>query len=316
MSTNHFAALDVTLGEVMTVPDKLIEVRHDTSVEQVLALMQRYGITSIPVRAAGDEQTPGDSSELLGMINLMDVVAFCVFAIAEGDAYLRVDLDNLDNLDSMAADVIGLVSSEGASEWSFKTYAASEPLNEVMYPFVAGVHRVMVTGDDGEEGLLSQTDIVRFIHRNADKFPADVLAAPIAACKGTPVTMDASSRALVGFRKMVVNDRSSVGIVDDQGVLVGNLSLSDLRGLSKASFGLLADPVGDYLRSRSATGAVRPLIKVPEGTSVQDVIKMMVEEKVHRVWIVDADGKPLGQASMSDVLLPFTDLSLPLVMPQ
>jgi len=317
MSSSHIAALDATLGDVMTVPEKLIEVRHDTTIEQVLALMAKYGVTSVPVRAAGDAQTPGDSTECIGIINLVDIVAFCVFAIAEGDAYLRVDLSNLESMDAPVSDILGAVSSEASSAWSFKTYPAAAHINDVMYPFCAGVHRVLIsTGAPGAEGLVSQTDIVRFLHAHKAELPDELLASPLLPHKGTPVTMSSDQRALVGFRKMVVMDRSSVGIVDDAGVLVGNLSLSDLRGINKSNFASLADPVLDFLASRAEAHTPRPLIKAAPETSLGDVIDLLVAEKVHRVWLVDEAGKPLGQLSMSDVLLAFTDLSLPLVVPE
>lgn len=224
-------------------------------------------------------------------------------------------MKNLDRLRAPAADVVGVFDLESASDWSFKSYLASDTLSSVLYPFASGVHRVLVKDPDtGKETVLSQADIVRFLVLHTSELDASVLSRVLEP-RGLPLTMSNTKRALVGFRKMCQFNRSSIGIVNEAGVLVGTLSLSDLRGLDRATFGDLAENVETYLASRSE-GVVRPLIKAHAGATVSELMDRMVAGRVHRVWIVDADGKPVGQLSMSDVIMAFADLRLPLKMPE
>eukprot|EP00030_Apusomonadida_sp_AF-17_P005891 a676594_640.p2 GENE.a676594_640~~a676594_640.p2 ORF type:complete len:332 (-),score=150.69 a676594_640:58-1014(-) len=317
MAESGKAVFNVPLKTLVQDHEKqLIEVRHDTTVAEVLRIMKEHDILSVPVRGpAADRTTPGNPDECLGIVNLVDIVNYCIFSIAEGDEYLRVNLSNLDRLDQWASSVVGVFSTEGASEWSFKTYANSDLLSEVMYPMAAGVHRVLVFNPETHrEALLSQTDVVRFIHENRDRVDQTVLNGTIAP-RGSVLTMHSDQRALVGFRRMCQHDRSSIAIVDADGKLVGNLSLSDLRGLDRATFGDLGDPVLAFLAAR-AEGVVKPVVSVAPDASLGSMIAKMLSNKVHRVWVVDAENRPVGQVSMSDVIMRFADLTIPLKMPE
>jgi crotonyl-CoA carboxylase/reductase len=56
-----------------------------------------------------------------------------------------------------------------------------------------------------------------------------------------------------------------------------------------------ATPVGQIMS--------RKVISCPLGTSVADVVKQLVEEKVHAVFVVDANGNPVGVVSQTDIVL-------------
>merc|ERR1719454_1419333 len=95
------------LGELVQ-KRPVIELRHDTTVATALEILERNNISSVPVRDIGDAMTPGnpDTAKVLGIVNLMDLVSFVVFNIAEGDPLLRVDAGNLDKLDKPVSDLI------------------------------------------------------------------------------------------------------------------------------------------------------------------------------------------------------------------
>lgn len=70
--------LDTPLSVLCAGRDKaLIEVRSDTSVEDVLRLMKQYDIISMPIRgaAADTASTPGNPNELVqvGIVSLVDI---------------------------------------------------------------------------------------------------------------------------------------------------------------------------------------------------------------------------------------------------
>lgn len=67
-------------------------------------------------------------------------------------------------------------------------------------------------------------------------------------------TVNAAKSALEAFRYMAVDHKSCLGIVDDAGVLIGNISLSDLRFLEPEQYGLLLSSVAEFVVVISGKG--------------------------------------------------------------
>lgn len=85
---------------------------------------------------------------------------------------------------------------------------------------------------------------------------------------------------------------SSLGVVDAAGALVGVISQTDLL-------------------ARSVSGTVRehmtsPAISVPTTTSVREAARVMVERRIHRVYVVDG-GRLVGVLSTRDLMAAVAD---------
>jgi CBS domain-containing protein len=90
---------------------------------------------------------------------------------------------------------------------------------------------------------------------------------------------------------------SGLPVVDAQGHLVGVISQSDLLAL--------AGRLGALVRGRASGLRVgelmsSPVITVPLGASVVEAARRMRDERIHRVVVVDEDGRPIGVLAASD----------------
>lgn len=124
---------------------------------------------------------------------------------------------------------------------------------------------------------------------------------------------------------------SCVAVTDDAGILVASLSESDLRGVQPADFASLALPVGQWLTYKLAvapfdtadaeqsvacgtTGgarrdpwaaalrAARVVVTASPDTMLSNAAKSLVVSRLHRLFVVSPDGKPLAVVSLSDIL--------------
>jgi CBS domain-containing protein len=99
------------------------------------------------------------------------------------------------------------------------------------------------------------------------------------------------------------------------GALIGNLSASDLRGLAADEFAQLLLPVGEYVLVRHglapapAAGAdwaaalkALPVVTVTEATTFTELLALLVAKHLHRVYVVNGDGKPVSIITLTDVL--------------
>jgi len=108
----------------------------------------------------------------------------------------------------------------------------NSPLFETIGIFQKGLHRVAVTNERGEIcNVLSQSDIVRFLVTKMDQYSHLFLktAHELGLGKMKPQVCQADDKAIDAFKKLYDTKHSALAIVDDNGLLVGNLSASDLK---------------------------------------------------------------------------------------
>jgi len=120
------------------------------------------------------------------------------------------------------------------------------------------------------------------------------------------ITVLATDPLIKAFRLIHQHKVMGVAVVDpESGKLVTNISANDLRKLPSYEFkqflNELFTPVSLY-RNPSR------LIIAKASDKLVDVLGRMVNDRVHRVWIVDEQQKPVGVLSICDIISQFSDL--------
>jgi len=183
-----------------------------------------------------------------------------------------------------------------------------------------GVYRILVTFPEGTETkMITQTDLIRFIHNNLDQF-GDYKDSPLSSHKTPNVhfikqvhSVPTTSTALHAFQIMRLKQINALAVIDPQsGALVGNISDSDLRGFTHKNLDHLFLPILEFL---NAQGTHRTPVTCAPGNTIRDVITLLLKEKLHRVWVVDDLFKPVGVASMTDLALYFYSNTLDIWYP-
>lgn len=157
-------------------------------------------------------------------------------------------------------------------------------------------------------GVVSQSDVVATILANKEVLGAAAgkTVAELELDDGAVFCVQTDTPALQAFGTLVRDKKSSVGIVDGAGKLVGNLSVSDVRALrSPDAFASLLLGVDDFLRQARGpatprgTGAV---VTVTADTTFLRVLECLTPKHLHRVYVVDAHNKPVSIITLTDVL--------------
>jgi CBS domain-containing protein len=110
-------------------------------------------------------------------------------------------------------------------------------------------HRVAVTDPDGVVShIVSQSDIVRFFLKNEDTFGnmKDMTVSKLRLGTKSVFTLPGSTPTFVAFMTLHSQKRTAAGVIESDGKLIGNLSKSDLRGLSPENFSLLTRPLSVF----------------------------------------------------------------------
>lgn len=200
------------------------------------------------------------------------------------------------------------------------------------------IHRLAVFNASGNiYKMISQSDVLRFILHYGigglhETMEEDVESLDMVGKRGL-ITVPENLIVIECFAYMIRQNVSGVAVVDATGTLIGNLSASDLRCILPEHFGVLAMPVVEFLallypeseildgkarvdkglgahpffdwsKANSGTKAM-PLVTCSKKSSLKEVMQLMSENHVHRVYIVDSFGKPLSVVTVTDVLHAF-----------
>ena len=214
------------------------------------------------------------------------------------------------------------------------------------------VHRVAIFDASGDIArIVSMSDAVRYLAVKADELGdmADASLEDIGLCRGgsaaaaTAVSMTETERkkkplvtvppttpAIEAFARMCEARVSGVGVLDDRGSLIANLSVSDVRCIQPEHFGILGLPTAEFLALLHGTsyagfsGAGAPsefasnpfFAKMNEGgfrrtgpylvtatpeTRFRELLRSFLTHGVHRVYVCEG-GKPVDVVTLTDAL--------------
>jgi len=94
---------------------------------------------------------------------------------------------------------------------------------------------------------------------------------------------------------------NGLAIVDDGGLLVGNFSASDLKGVTRRNCAILNSSVENFLsRDLKRPWWSRPIC-IELNDTLYHTVQQFVSLNVHRMYVVD-NGKPVGEITHHDVL--------------
>jgi len=266
------------------------------SIETVLGKLCVHDLLSLPIVDAGNGQ-------LLGTVSILDLLVF----LAWGPYFESGELDkstatSLKNLDRPITQLLGL-TAESRRLW------IAEPtmtLTTLLEPFSKGIHRVLVPqkDDDGKSTarVLSQSDVVSYIYRNKQEIP-QFISKKLSELGKKPkpiISITKETSALEGFKTMTVEKVAALAITDNNNKLIGNLSASDLRGITTRRLKKVVEPVTEFLETMH--GALRDPITITFNDTLETAMFRLVDQCVHRLWVVDDNKKPIGCVSLTDVI--------------
>jgi len=177
------------------------------------------------------------------------------------------------------------------------------------------LHRVPVVDQDRQMfNLVTQFQVVTFLRKHLDLL-GDKKDKPLKLCKNVfkdVISVSEDSVAIEAFNLMVDKNISGLAILDKDARLHGVLSLSDIKLISYDArlFWRLQQTVKNFvvkLKQEWDAKHERPrtvVMATPENT-IAEVITMLADNKVHRIFMVDdvKSKKLVGVVSLKDLLL-------------
>jgi len=156
------------------------------------------------------------------------------------------------------------------------------------------------------DGMCTQADVVRFLSQNAALLRQDPLfqksLRELGIGKRSPYIVNQDEITSKAFSDMASKGLESAAVVDDSGKLIANLSVNDLKGLTRRNCDILLEPLSNFLTRDWSRGWWNRPITVTLDDPLYFAVLQFVSSNVHRMYILDDDGKPVGDVDLTDVL--------------
>jgi len=164
-------------------------------------------------------------------------------------------------------------------------------------------HRLAVTNEKGELfNIVSQSDVVSFAFSNSAKLGDKRTKTLrelnlVRACIMVRIDSSFSDSLQILYQNRV----SGIALVDHEGRLSGNFSASDLRGILPEAFSMFYGSILQYLVKGTQSHPHQP-ITCSESSTLEDVLRLLVTNRIHRVYVVDQFDRPIGLVSIADIV--------------
>lgn len=341
------------LSDLCKSNQKVVLLEHNLTIGDALKKLAKHKILSAPmVMEPGIEEiSNGDQSpQLLGWIDISDILRAFLDHLQQAGTLPTNMLSLMTALEKegpLFADKLlvtvrgvedrGLVYQAEGSSTSLLTALRELFLRPSPGGEASVVHRIAVFEAHGEiTNVISQMDIIRFLLSHVDLLgpAANQTLEALGLLAGKPPVQAVSPHVptLLAYARMAAQHVSASPVVTDEGELIANLSVSDLRALTSDHFGVLALPVAEFLAVEHHTAYIgysvhgsdharhpffastnRPggprqgdvrVLSVHPDTLLRELLHKLVEEHIHRVYVSERGGPPRATAviTLTDVL--------------
>jgi len=248
-----------------------------------------------------------ENKQIVGCIDAVDLLAFACSKLSSGP-----DTDSKHISEFAKESVKNVLNSSQRSTW--KTLPESATLAEIIDVLSQpDAHRVaLIDAEKNCVGLISQTQLVRFLHKNKSRFQTQMDRTISEILSGKPsrklVTAVASDFVIEAFQKMRENHIGGVPIVNDNLQLVGHISASDIRRAHSTDLTEMRDDLSSQLKvfmNMEGSSASLPHFE-PVAVHFKDslgfVVDLLVNKGGHRAFVVDEENKPVDVLSLRDII--------------
>jgi CBS domain-containing protein len=184
----------------------------------------------------------------------------------------------------------------------FVTVSEKEGLSKVVEIFGSGVHRIAVVreGTDHVIGILSQLQLISFFWEHGRSFPAIDQLYPCSLRElnigsARVISINGEKKVIEALELMNTEGISSVAVVDNHNNVVGNLSTTDVKYLTRASsLPLLRSTCLHFLsviltdRGTANGQDSYPVFHVNPQSTLAHTVAKLVATKAHRMWLVES----------------------------
>jgi len=285
---------------------KILQFDSHEKIRSAMKKLVELNVHSAPVWDEAEQQ-------YIGMLDMIDIVEFITEVFDESEV-------KGEGFESVAEQVERFSTNEvkNVADLSRRNPFVPVPDDADLYPVVEilsrfDVHRVNVFDKDGKlSNIITQSAVVDLLAKNLDKI-GDVANKSIAelGIGGSPViTVNIRERTINAFRTIREHHLYALPVIGADGAIVANISAKDMRLIARspANFYMLYEPISHFLAEmhQDEIDVKTPAIVCKPTDTLATVIRKLVQNRIHRVYVLNHDNSPAKVVSLTDVLQTLT----------
>jgi len=286
---------------------QVFTVTSDATLLEAFQTLVDHKILSVPV-------IDPSTRRVVGAFSMKDFMNILVSSVDEKELQSATDLKSLLEQKGIASKRITEFSEVGKLEPMY-TINSNEPLLKAIEIMVnTRAHRVIVVNESGQlVNIITQSRVVAILSTLLDTIPGATKSLKELNLGLKPViTLPKDLTAFQAFKQLRDKNATGLPVVDENGALIGNLSVNDLKllGYNLEYFKLLTLPLTEYLKETQnpekstlvKKKEFQQLLTVKPDDTLSFAMKLLYVYRVHRLYITDDQNKPVGVLSLHDVL--------------
>ncbi|ANB15821.1 Sds24p [Sugiyamaella lignohabitans] len=315
---------EVPLSELVQ-KEKLIVVDSTASVEQAFETLDEHDLTSVPIR---------DGNTITHTFDYADLNAYLLLVLGHIEPIDRTPDVEQKVVNARAGKEVPVkfVSQLGIKD-PYVVIPSNSTLSTVVEILGNGVHRIAVSDPATPSdiiGIVSQRRLIRYIWENGRLFKSlePLFQKPLSELhvgSTNVLSINGEEPVIHALQKMHNEGVSSLAVVDNNKNLLGNISIVDVRLLTKYSQSpLLRSSCKQFLNVILSKRGLQdgkdsfPVFYVTQSSTLGRTLAKMVATRAHRLWIVQpsnpsstdspgavTEGHLTGVVSLTDILYLF-----------
>jgi len=297
-------SLDKIIARKKKPHRELVSVLEDAPLDRVSKLLHQNSIIAVPVFSTA---TP---PKFLGFIDNFDLMKFVARDYYEREKQTKQSLLHGFPFSSIGTSITaGELLNQLNRGVGDGVFDSTDTLQLAIHA-LSSKKRILVRMGD-RYYIITQSDVIKYLHSIYDTLHVNVVQTLVCEMKlqipiNSPENMPTISKdwmAIEAFYFMDSRNLDNVGIVDAQhdGKLIGNFSASDLRGLVSDQIDVLKQPLWNFVQTMTGKPAIPPVTCTTTDT-MGDVMTIAIQNRVHRVWIVNNIQCPIGLITFTDII--------------
>lgn len=276
--------------------ENLVSVTNDTTVEKAFETLNKNKFTSIPIKATADDPTVSDVFDYSNL----NAYLLMVMGLIEPVKNDEETLSYVKKARSGYVVPVKFAARLGAKN-DLSDLKSTSTIAQAVEILGSGVHRVSIfDANDSKStiGILSQRRLIRFIWENSRKFKSlepffQLKLSDIGIGPKDVVSINGDRPVIDALKIMHQDGVSSIAVTDGSHNLLGNISIVDVRLVTKSTQKhMLRSTCKHFLSTILNERGLYdgqdsyPVFHVDLSSTVGRTIAKLVATKSHRLWVV------------------------------
>jgi len=287
----------------------LITLKETDTIRNALVTFAKYKISSAPLVNEGGKQQ--------GVVDILDLLYYVTdkFDMTQ-KGVPKPDEKKIDEFFNRPIQKLQGFSNRNPLIFLGREKSLIKAIRNLGFP--GWVRRIAIGDAQRIEGILTQSKAMEIIWKYKDEV-SDILKFRVRELwpeARQTKTIGMNDSLLSAFEKIRLDRVSGLAVTNQHGILVGNVSASDLKYASSQAnaaqfLHYLSSPLSEFLKNKGELGGFKfdPVVAKLDDT-LEFLIQKFVDTKVHRIYIVDEQKKPLQVITLGDILAQFSHLDI------